>query len=79
MEYWSFVWFNAQVEWIHMSCRPNDGDDSFYCLVQDGIRLLDAQVLPQSSRNKPTGRMKYTRSSALLFLSSAFPPLIGIA
>jgi hypothetical protein len=30
-----------------MSCRPNDGDDDFYCLVQDGIRLLDAQVLPQ--------------------------------
>lgn len=47
MAYWSFVWFNAQVEWIHMSCRPNDCDDSFYCLVQGGIRLLDAQVLPQ--------------------------------
>lgn len=47
MVYWSFVWFNTQVEWIHMSCRPNDdGDDCFYCLVQNGIRLLDAQVLP---------------------------------
>lgn len=46
MVYWSFVWFNAQVEWIHMSCRPNNVD-RFYCFAQHGVRLLDAQVLPQ--------------------------------
>lgn len=23
MAYWSFVWFNAQMEWIHKSYRPN--------------------------------------------------------